>query len=106
MRNLKFKDIVKTSLRWNRKSWHFNLNHWPPAPPSIKKGVRLGGKGGKWAEFIGLPSGWSRMGNREEIEEGLRAHQVAHAYLIKAPTAENPNIQKATVTRLVLSIIP
>lgn len=49
-----------------------------------------------WVEQDG-----EKGGNRRSLPQ-----RVANAYLVKAPPAENPNIQRATVTKLVLSIIP
>lgn len=52
--------------------------------------------------FLWMEQDGEKGGNRRRI----LPQQVANAYLIKAPPAENPNTQKATITTLVLSIIP
>lgn len=44
------------------------------------------------------------MGRKEEVEKRTPLQGAANAYLIKAPQAENPNMQRTVVTNLVLSI--
>ena len=78
MRNLRLIEIIKTSLRWFRKSWYLDPDRLLPASPIIRERAEdWGGKGKRTKMLIRLPSGWSRMARSGEVEEGIPLKGVA-----------------------------